>query len=138
MIDIVYFSNVTGNTARFVEKLNFLGDKYQIPLKGNFDVNPKNNFIIITPTYGDGDGKGMVPHQVKKFLKNNNAKLIGVIAAGNRNFGKEFGLAADLISYKFKVPVLYKFEIAGLPEDVEKVNKILEDLNKNIGENNNG
>lgn len=134
MIDIVFFSSVTGNTARFVEKLNTSGLKYQVPIKGDFNISPENNFIVITPTYGDGDGKGMVPHQVKKFLKEKSNGLVGVISTGNKNFGKEFGLAGDLISYKFRVPLLYKLEIAGLPEDVEKVNKILEELNKHIGE----
>ena len=135
MIDVVFFSSVTGNTARFVEKLTISGVKYQIPIKGDFDINPNHRFIIVTPTYGDGDGKGMVPHQLKKFLKKTNSGLVGVVSTGNKNFGKEFGLAGDLISYKFKVPLMHKFEIAGLPEDVEKVNKILEELNKNIGEN---
>ena len=136
MIDIVYFSNVTGNTARFVEKLTVSGEKYQIPLRGELNKTPHNNFIIITPTYGDGDGKGMVPHQVKKFLKQNSEKIVGVISTGNRNFGKEYGLAGDLIAYKFKIPLLCKVEIAGLPEDVEQVNKILNHLDKenNIGE----
>lgn len=135
MIDVVFFSNVTGNTERFVNKIITTGNKIKIPIKGNDFVTPNNPFIIVTPTYGDSEGKGMVPHQVKKFLKHFNKDLLGVVAAGNRNFGKEFGLAGDIIAYKFKVPLLYKIEIAGLPSDVEEVNKILQDLENILGEN---
>ena len=66
---IVYFSNITNNTERFVEKLGF-NDTYRIPLK-NSEEKPstiENPYILITPTYGDHDGRGAVPHQVKKFL----------------------------------------------------------------------
>lgn len=134
MIDVIFFSSVTGNTERFVDKITITGNKIRIPIKGDFSFKPSNPFIIITPTYGDGNGKGMVPHQVKKFLKNFNSNLVGVISTGNRNFGKEFGLAGDLISYKFKVPLLYKLEIAGLPSDAEKVNNILKELENQLGD----
>ena len=134
MIDVVFFSNITGNTERFVNKITTTGNKIKIPIKGNDFILPVNPFVIITPTYGDSEGKGMVPHQVKKFLKQFNQNLLGVISAGNRNFGKEFGLAGDIIAYKFKVPLLYKIEIAGLPTDVEEVNNILKELENKLGE----
>lgn len=131
MLDIVYFSNVTGNTARLVGKLNVPSNKFLIPLKSNRDLKVNKPFILILPTYGDSEGKGMVPHQVKRFLKDeDNAKLLrGVISSGNRNFGKEFGLAGDLISYKFKVPLLHKFEIAGSDEDLDIIENILNTYN---------
>lgn len=137
MIDIVYFSNVTGNTARFVDKLTITGEKHQIPIKEEFSFSPKNPYIIITPTYGDPYGKGMVPHQVKKFLSNaNNITLLkGVISAGNMNFGKEFGMAGEIISHRFKIPLLYKFELQGTAEDVEKVNLGIKILDKTLNHN---
>lgn len=125
MIDIVFFSNVTGNTARFVEKVNHDGEKIRIPIKDSFDFSPNKPYILVTPTYGDPYGKGMVPHQVKKFLKEESKFLAGVISAGNINFGKEYGLAGDLISHKYGVPLLYKFELAGTENDVMNVEKIL-------------
>lgn len=124
MIDIIYFSNITGNTARFVEKLSINGEKHRIPIKGDFVFTPTNPYIIVTPTYGDPYGKGMVPHQVKKFLseETNRQYLKGVISSGNINFGAEYGMAGEIISHRFQVPLLYKFELAGMPEDVTKVN----------------
>lgn len=125
MIDIVFFSNVTGNTARFVEKINHDGEKVRIPIKDSFDFSPNKPYILVTPTYGDPYGRGMVPHQVKKFLKEESKFLAGVISAGNINFGKEYGLAGDLIAHKYSVPLLYKFELAGTENDVTNVEKIL-------------
>lgn len=125
MIDIVYFSNVTNNTHRFVEKLDLDGGrKYRIPIKGEFDFTLLNPYILVTPTYGDPNKKGMVPHQVRKFLKEaeNLHTLSGVIAGGNMNFGHEYGMAGDIISRRFHIPLLYKFELAGTDQDVEKVN----------------
>lgn len=131
MIDLIFFSNVSGNTARFVEKINHSGEKIRIPIKGIFDFKPTRKYIIVTPTYGDPYGNGMVPHQVKKFLNSDNSNLlVGVISAGNINFGKEYGLAGDLISRKYGVPLLYKFELAGNSSDVQKVEKILKTIDK--------
>ncbi len=132
MINIVYFSNITGNTAKFVEKLNIgtTAKVYRIPLKGELDICLIDPYILITPTYGDPHKKGMIPHQVKKFLneKDNLGTLSGVIAGGNMNFGKEYGLAGDIISHKFKIPLLYKFELAGTDQDVERVRQGLSQL----------
>lgn len=131
-LDLIFFSNVTGNTGRFVEKLNYENNVIQIPVKENYMFEVMNPYILIVPTYGDPNGKGMVPHQVKKFLsyKENHSFIRGVIAAGNMNFGSEYGMAGDLISRKYNVPLLHKFELAGNTEDVAKVNTIIENFNK--------
>jgi len=126
MIDVVYFSNVTGNTAKFVSKLDLQGGrKYRIPIKGDFEFCLLDPFVLITPTYGDPHKRGMVPHQVKKFLQDheNCRTLSGVIAGGNMNFGKEYGMAGDIIAHRFHTPLLYKFELAGTDQDVERVSE---------------
>lgn len=130
-MDIVYFSNVTNNTHRFVEKLTNTGNKIRIPIKEEFKMRNDTPFILVVPTYGDHNGEGMIPHQVKKFLVHNAKLLVGVIAMGNRNFGNEYAKAGSIISQKFKIPYLYNVELAGLPEDVEEVNKIIKELEHN-------
>jgi protein involved in ribonucleotide reduction len=129
-MDIVYFSNVTNNTHRFVEKLSNNGDKIRIPIKEVFNERLTKPFLLIVPTYGATDGTGMVPHQVKKFLNENSAVMAGVIAMGNRNFGNEYAMAGRIISSRYKVPYLYNVELAGMPEDVEKTNEIITELEK--------
>jgi protein involved in ribonucleotide reduction len=134
---IVYFSNVTRNTERFVEKIE-AGKKYRIPLKPKDEPQIEINepYILITPTYGDHEGRGMVPHQVRKFLnyKNNSQNIKGVISSGNRNFGSHYGVAGEIISHKFKIPHLHKFELAGETEDIVKVKNMISLLDNSIKE----
>lgn len=123
MIDVIYFSNVTDNTHKFVQKLG-LPKVIRIPIKGDFEYEIMNPYVLIVPTYGMGKtDKEMIPHQVRKFLhkKENRFPCSGVIAGGSINFGEDYGLAGNIISEKLHVPLLYKFELAGTSIDVEKV-----------------
>lgn len=128
---LVYFSSVSGNTARFVDKLGMRA--VRIPLHPT-DPTPiiDEPFVLVTPTYGGGQGrgeeKGAVPRQVIRFLNDerNRRLLRGVISAGNSNFGESFCLAGEIISRKCNVPHLYRLELFGTPEDVERVSDGLE------------
>jgi protein involved in ribonucleotide reduction len=122
---IVYFSSVSNYTHRFVEKLGLPAER--IPLNGE-PLQMSQQFVLLTPSYGAG-GKGYVPKQVIKFLNDdiNRLFLRGVIASGNTNFGEDFCKAGHIISEKCEVPLLYRFELMGLNEDVEIVK---EGLNK--------
>ncbi|GAA1636202.1 class Ib ribonucleoside-diphosphate reductase assembly flavoprotein NrdI [Georgenia ruanii] len=119
---IVYFSSATNNTHRFVEKLGLSAQR--IPLRpGEPPLRVEQEYVLVVPTYGGGNGRGAVPKQVIKFLndEHNRSLIRGVIAAGNLNFGKAFCLAGDIISAKCQVPYLYRFELLGTTEDVTRV-----------------
>jgi protein involved in ribonucleotide reduction len=51
-----------------------------------------------------------------------------VIAAGNTNFGEGYCLAGDIVSAKCDVPLLYRFEVFGTPDDVQAVHTGLEEF----------
>ena len=128
---LVYFSSISGNTARFVEKLGLPASR--IPLHhGEPPLVVDEPFVLVTPTYGGGQGKGeekgAVPKQVIRFLNDeNNRRLIrGVISAGNTTLGEHFCLAGEIISRKCSVPHLYRLELFGTPEDVDRVSEGLE------------
>lgn len=125
---IIYFSNITRNTERFVEKMQ-PETSYRIPLKISNEnlITVNTPYVLITPTYGDSERKGAVPKQVKKFLTHNNnyEKMVAVVSAGNRNFGAEYGIAGEIISKKFHIPHLHKFELSGEQEDVEKTKNMI-------------
>ena len=127
MFDVVYFSSVSENTKRFVDKLGV--KTVRIPLKteeaAEF-VHDKDS-VLVVPTYGGGNEGGTVPKQVIKFLNNplNRKHIKAVIAGGNTNFGEHFCRAGDLVAQKLGVPVLYRFEITGTPEDVNEVKERL-------------
>ena len=129
VVDVVYFSSVSGNTARFVEKLG--RPAARIPLYASDPpLEQREPYVLIVPTYGGGDGKGAVPKQVIRFLNDeeNRKHLRGVISAGNTNFGAGYGLAGDIIARKCDVPHLYRFELFGTPDDVRVVNEGLDAL----------
>lgn len=129
MTDLVYFSSVSGNTKRFVEKLG--RDAARIPLYARDEpLVVTEPYVLLVPTYGGGPQTRAVPKQVIKFLNDErNRKLIrGVMAAGNMNFGSGFAIAGDIIARKCQVPFLYRFEVFGTPDDVTAVQRGLEEF----------
>lgn len=122
MTTIVYFSSATNNTHRFVEKVGLKARR--IPLRpADPFLRVDEEYVLVVPTYGGGNGRGAVPKQVIKFLNDthNRALIRGVIAAGNLNFGTAYCLAGEIIAAKCDVPYLYRFELLGTTEDVSRV-----------------
>jgi protein involved in ribonucleotide reduction len=130
-INIVYFSNYSGNTKRFVEKLtNGTNNSTRIPIDpgtGDSRLVVNNDYVLFVPTYGGGSERSAIPRQVRGFLNvpENRDRLRGVVGFGNTNFGEHFCKAADLISRKTGVPVIAKVEIFGTIDDVIKVRERL-------------
>jgi protein involved in ribonucleotide reduction len=123
MTNLVYFSSVSGNTKRFIEKLG--RSAARIPLHAReAALHVDEPYVLVVPTYGGGDGKGAVPKQVIRFLNDpdNRSNIRGVISAGNTNFGSAFGLGGDDVAGQTGVPHLYRFEVFGTPDDVRAVN----------------
>lgn len=115
---IVFFSSVTENTKRFVDKLGMSNTR--IPIHGD-PPRMYTPYILITPSYGTGSRD--LPPQVMRFLRDeeNRENLAGVVGAGNMNFGALYGIAAKKVAEKCKVDLLYLFELAGTDEDVNAV-----------------
>ena len=126
-IQIVYFSNYSGNTKRFVEKLDSTAVRIPIDWDPAHPVYANNEYVLMVPTYGGGSEKSAIPRQVRKFLNipSNRSWLRGVVGFGNTNFGEHFCKAAEMISQKTGVPVIAKVEIFGTEDDVIKVNERL-------------
>src|SRR5258708_19978007 len=92
--NLVYFSSVSENAHRFVEKLGL--PAIRIPLHGRIEADEP--FVLVLPTYGGGratpdinDG-GYVPKQVIAFLntEHNRSLLPGVIPPGNNTSPAHF------------------------------------------------
>jgi protein involved in ribonucleotide reduction len=128
MSGLVYFSSVSENTKRFVERLGL--PALRIPLHPRREGTPRvtEPYVLIVPTYGGGERAGAVPRQVIRFLNDpvNRALLRGVIASGNTNFGADYCLAGRVIAAKCGVPELYRFELLGTDRDVRAVREGLE------------
>lgn len=120
---IVYFSSVSENTRRFVDRVGL--PAHRIPLRPRLEgqLRVARPFVLMLPTYGGGERAGAVPKQVIAFLNDplNRALLRGVITAGNTNFGEHYCLAGPVISGKCQVPELYRFELLGTERDTARV-----------------
>lgn len=131
-MEVVFFSSISNNTKRFVDKLEI--NSYRIPIKMSEELTIDKDFILITPTYAGGNGvtKGSVPRQVIKFLNNENNRkhCKAVIASGNTNFGDTYCLAGYVISKKLNIPLLHTFELLGTKSDVDKVKNILKEFER--------
>ncbi|ALE06131.1 ribonucleoside-diphosphate reductase [Arthrobacter sp. ERGS1:01] len=126
---LVYFSSTSENTHRFVEKLGM--EAARLPVYTHEDtLVAQEPYVLVLPTYGGDAGHGAVPKQVIKFLnvEANRGLIRGVIGAGNTNFGETYCLAGDIVSAKCKVPHLYRFELMGTSEDVDRVHEGLEEF----------
>lgn len=132
-ISIVYFSNYSGNTKRFVEKIN--DNPIRIPISDTADSPTivSNPYILFVPTYGGGSEKSAIPRQVRYFLNvpQNRSLIRGIVGLGNTNFGEHYCKAADIISAKTGTPVIARVEIFGTNDDVIKVKERLALYNDN-------
>jgi protein involved in ribonucleotide reduction len=124
---LVYFSSASANTHRFVQALGLPAQRLPIESDDPLPVID-GPFILVTPTFADGEGRNAVPKQVIRLLNDAGKRslLRGVIAGGNRNFGETFALAGEVIAKKCNVPVLYRFELAGTQTDIARVQTGLE------------
>lgn len=132
-MDIVYFSNYSGNTKRFVEKIS--EHSIRIPISDTAD-NPtivNNPYVLFVPTYGGGNEGASVPRQVRYFLNvlENRNLLRGIVGFGNKNFGDHYCKAANMISTKTGKPVIARVEIFGTIDDVINVKERLALFNDN-------
>ncbi|GKS80751.1 ribonucleotide reductase assembly protein NrdI [Ligilactobacillus pabuli] len=119
---IVYFS-VTGQTRRFIKKLN-LNDTYEIdPIDPEFEVGEP--FVLVVPTY-----EKEITEPVTDFLyfSTNREMLQGVAGTGNRNFAELFIFTAKDLAAEFNVPLLYAFEFNGTSKDVTNFEKAVKEL----------
>ena len=125
---LVFFSSTTENTARFIEKLDVPALRIPLMTADAAQFTVSEEFVLVTPTYGAGN----VPKQVVKFLnlEQNRVLCRGVIGSGNRNFFDDYAKAADIIAYKLQIPILYKYELAGTPEDIDEVKERLNTFGK--------
>ncbi|WP_439425400.1 class Ib ribonucleoside-diphosphate reductase assembly flavoprotein NrdI [Oenococcus alcoholitolerans] len=139
----VLYISIEGNSRNFMQRLekyskeqnhqnpNFPEiDSVEISDSTDFQVED-NPFFINVPTYLEG-GTGIGP-EIKEIFTNalgdyldykeNYKKLLGVFGSGNRNFNVQFMLTAKRYSAKYNAPLLYTYELSGIPKDIVNIYK---------------
>ena len=117
----VYYYSMTGNTKSFLEHSDC--SNYE-DIK---DVDTVNEpFIIATGTVKFGEA----PQPVIDFIEQHKQYLQGVISSGNRNWGPNFAKAGDVISEKYNVPLIMKFELRGTQQKINEFNERMKEFDR--------
>lgn len=115
---------IVGNTGR---------DAYSLSEADVRKSTVDGYWVLVTPSYKTGNiDNDTVPEAVRRFLSNaeNRRKLVGVIGAGDRNFGEYFIAAARWVAEKSGRPILGTFEKTGTPEEIKYLREILDTLDR--------
>lgn len=108
---LIVYASRTGNVKRFI-------DKTGLRAKSIKDIDEALNEPYVLVCYTDKFGQ--VPDEVNLFLENHHENLIGVSASGNKNWGIDlFARSANIISEKYNIPLISKFEMSGGKGDVD-------------------
>lgn len=110
------YASRTGNVESIVSSLSLEAVRIE---SGSETVD--GPFILFTYTDGFGD----VPAEVETFLLANGDRLAGVVVSGDQGYGEAYCAAGDRIAEMYDVPVLYRVENAGTPEDIAALAAIL-------------
>lgn len=122
---LIVYTSRTGNVSRFVRKLPFSS----IDIKDVTNIDQPFIFISYTT------GFGQAPLPAITFLDQHQDLLRGVASSGHRNWGQRFGKAADVLSERYGVPIIHKFELQGREEDVTQFihsTKALEEILQSV------
>lgn len=123
---LYYSSPVTQNTRRLAESIGEDPRLSGVPVLSVQDVDAENLSpapkVLFIPSYG-GDKAHLVPRPIVSFLNSyeDRGTIVGVVGAGNRNFGVYFCQAAKVVASKLNVPVLGMAELAGMPGEIRAI-----------------
>ncbi|MDD4514695.1 class Ib ribonucleoside-diphosphate reductase assembly flavoprotein NrdI [Massilibacteroides sp.] len=120
----IYYDSRTGNVERFIQKIKLQRDWHFVKISQ--DITPQGSGHLITYTTNFGD----IPRTTFRFMEDFGEKIKSVSSSGNMNWGKSFGLAADKIAEQYHIPLLLKFELSGLPQDVQALINRIEEISK--------
>lgn len=136
---VIVYDSRTGNVERFIRKLQaYKPGLFCIPIEDyNHELGP---YHLITHT----TNFGQIPEKTANFLYRcedsdlNFVNLQSISSSGNKNWGKNFGVAADsiyntsLLYKKEGVPIFLKFELSGTVQDVKTYLKKLKTYGKQM------
>ena len=110
----IYYDTKTGNVERFIQKVAELTGWHVQKIQPNMTVEHEGHLVTFTTRFGE------IPETTKNFLQHAGSYLRSVSSSGNRNWGRNFGLAGDRIAAEYGLPLAFKFELSGTMEDVKE------------------
>ncbi|GEM62540.1 protein NrdI [Sphingobacterium faecium NBRC 15299] len=110
----IYYDSKTGNVQRFMDKVTQITGWQGHKITADLVAEESGHLVTFTTNFGQ------IPETTIVFMKANASKIYSVTSSGNRNWGQNFGLAADKISADFDIPLAFKFELSGTMEDINQ------------------
>ena len=111
---ILYYDSKTGNVQRFIDKVVQITGWTAIRIQKEMLIEEEGHLVTFTTNFGQ------IPAITEDFASKNSAKLYSVTSSGNRNWGRNFGVAADKVAAHFDIPLAFKFELSGAMEDINQ------------------
>ncbi|SMG25413.1 class Ib ribonucleoside-diphosphate reductase assembly flavoprotein NrdI [Sphingobacterium psychroaquaticum] len=110
----LYYDSRTGNVQRFINKVVQITGWQAHQIADDIDVPEAGHLVTYTTKIGS------MPDKTVAFMNAYAEKIFSVTSSGNRNWGRNFGLAADKVSENYDVPLAMKFELSGTMEDINQ------------------
>ncbi|HLS95808.1 protein involved in ribonucleotide reduction [Sphingobacterium allocomposti] len=110
----LYYDSKTGNVQRFIQKVAQITGWQVHKIEDGLKVCEAGHLVTYTTKLG------CVPDNTRLFMDRHADMIYSVTSSGNRNWGKNFGLAANKVSEDYDVPLAMKFELSGTMEDIHQ------------------
>ena len=110
----LYYDSRTGNVERFINKVVQITGWTAIRIQEDIEATEQGHLITYTTNFGK------IPEKTERFMQEKAQLISSVTSSGNRNWGQNFGVAANKISASFHTPIAMKFELSGTMEDINQ------------------
>ncbi|GAA4142675.1 class Ib ribonucleoside-diphosphate reductase assembly flavoprotein NrdI [Sphingobacterium lactis] len=110
----LYYDSRTGNVDRFITKVTQVTGWTAIRIQEDMEITEPGHLITYTTNFGK------VPEKTAQFLTMQSHLIHSVTSSGNRNWGRNYAVAADKITEEFEIPTAMKFELSGTLEDINQ------------------
>lgn len=108
----LYYDSKTGNVQRFIDKVVQITGWTVQRIEAGMSIEAPGHLITFTTNFGK------VPALTETFMQEHSDKIFSVSSSGNRNWGRNFAIAADKLSEVYDIPLAFRFELSGTMEDI--------------------
>lgn len=110
----LYYDSRTGNVDRFINKVIQVTGWKATRIEADTVAVEQGHLVTFTTNFGK------VPEKTQAFMEQYGHLIHSVSSSGNRNWGRNFAVAADKLSESFDVPMAFKFELSGTLVDINE------------------
>jgi protein involved in ribonucleotide reduction len=110
----LYYDSKTGNVQRFIDKVIQITGWTAQRIQEDMEVSEPGHLVTFTTNFGK------IPTVTAGFMRQHSDRIFSVSSSGNRNWGRNFAVAADKVSEMYDIPLAFKFELSGTMEDINQ------------------